>query len=100
MLSDDSIREMARAAMAPGSVLDARVMVTVDPSGDEMLDLTLIVGRETMQDLLRRDQPHDQGVLGVKSRLWRALREAGEPRFALIQFESEDEQDSDGDPES
>lgn len=100
MLDTTQVRRIALETLEPGSALDARVKVTADLDGEEIIDMTVVFSRGVIEDLLRPDQPVDQGVLGTKSRLWRALQAAGEERFAQIRFESEDEQGEDADPES
>jgi hypothetical protein len=99
MLNDDAIKQIVRAAVqehtTPQSVRDVLVEPDVDLDGRDALKITIVVANDAIEMLTREDAALDT-LVDIKNR----IRDAGEDRFPVIWWSTEQELEDVGDPES
>src|SRR5437763_1308669 len=98
MLANDQItqiaREVAQANTAPQSVRNVLAEPAIDSEGEDGLRITIVVASDAAEKL------SGQSALDILVQLLDRLRQAGEERFPLIEYATEDELENIDDTES
>jgi len=84
--------EVAKAHLKPTNVADIRSEPVTDSEGHEALRITIVIGRDAAKRL------KGDAVLDTLVQIQDRLREAGEERLPIVEYATEEELESGGDP--
>jgi hypothetical protein len=88
------VSEVVQANTTPASVLGVKTEPATDSKGEEALRITIVVTPDAVKQL--EAGPVLDALVQVQNR----LREAGEERFPIVQYATEEELEDIGDPQS